>query len=121
VNLKEGVVKTLGKGSFARKFGADQFDEETIAKGTSKVYAAARQFVSPQFAFFSIARQGVHIVNSRAARNVLEEAAYDWRYAKRLADAAKTREGRLAMRVMGVAAIPATRDAINQDDERTEF
>lgn len=121
VNLKEGTVRTIGKGSFARKFGADEFDEETIAKGTSKVYAAARQFVSPQFAFFSIARQGVHIVNSRAARNVLEEAAYDWRYAKKLADAAKTREGRQAMRVLGIAAIPATRDVINQDDERTEF
>ncbi|HDZ50137.1 MAG TPA: hypothetical protein ENH69_02825 [Candidatus Aerophobetes bacterium] len=121
IKLKEGAVTNFGKSNAFRELGTDSSAEEQVAKGMSKLYAAARGFISPAWSITSIARQGVHIINSKAARNVLEEMFYDWKYAVRLAKESRSRTGIESMKMLGIAAIPSTRDMINQEDERTDF
>ena len=120
LKMTEGTVRTFG----AR---ADEVavtpvkNQRALGRVFSKIRASLQGFVSPQFTAVQLANQGLDVLNSRAAQNVIEEAMYDWRYARDLANLAKSREGQRALRFIGVAAIPATRAVTESDDERTEF
>ena len=120
LKMTEGTVRTFGARAMepATTPGVNQ---RMLGRAFSKIRASLQGFISPQFTAVQLANQGLDILNSRAAQHVVEEAMYDWRYARDLARIAKDRAGQQAIRMIGVAAIPAGIDVLETEDERTEF
>jgi len=96
-------------------------NQQMMGRAFSKIRASLQGFISPQFTAVQLVNQGLDIINTQAAQRVIQEALYDHKYAMKLADIAKTAAGKRAINMIGVAAVPATLDLIEEEDARTDY
>ena len=119
VRRVEGRTDTFGRAADELSKG-QHTSQRQLGQAFSKIRASLQGFVSPQFTAVQLANQGLDLMSSNAAVKVIEEAMYNWRYAKALADVSKSRAGREAVRTIWTAAAQSASN-FEHDDARTDF
>ena len=114
----EGNVDTLGK--LAHELSkAPRGSGKALQSAFSKIRASLQGFVSPTYTVVQLLNQGVDLITSGAAIKVIEEAMYNPQYALELAEIAKTKAGRDAVRSIWLTVTLSTAN-LDKDDSRTE-
>lgn len=110
------TIRTKSQTAFADELGRQaRFGQSQMGRVFSKIRASMQGFVSPEFTAIQLANQAFDIINANVAHNVLRDTILNPDKAAELMALARTESGRRMIRVIGVAAMPATASAIEEN------